>query len=147
VSPPGPCGWSIEIEAYGATVGAILDAALNDVVPEDAARHVLGIGLLAALADGHRRSRWRAWPRGVRVPETPGGVKWGRRLGVEFAEVHALEVRVYIEGPADAVAFLLRVLSASLLNGRVSPTRDWTTGGLRESDLVKLGDHGRTADA
>jgi hypothetical protein len=147
VSPEDPCGWSIEIVAYGATVGAILNPAVADVFSEAAARHVLGIALFAALADGHRRGRWRAFHAGVDVPATPGGVVWCKVEGIDIAKVKLLEVNVVTTGPSEPIAFLLRVLSSALLQGRVSPTREWTTGGIRESDLVNLGDLGRTADA
>lgn len=139
--PPGGIGWSIEVKAYGGTVGLALDPALNHELPEEGASVCIRLLLVAMIVDGADRGWWRRpaeWLNDASPP--PGMVEWyaptvqgtptrvarfGRGIGM-------------VQGPPEVARQLMLSLLNALADGDVKPTREAHTGGYDERNLTPM---------
>lgn len=131
-------GWGLELRAYGACIGVILDGDTSDRMPEEAAVLVLRAMLAAMVVDGARLGMWRRPAEWDGMPDLDVVVTW-ERSPTPGVPLHVARVGTtigFVEGPGDAARLLLLATLNGLTQGTTRPTKGADTGGYDERNLI-----------
>lgn len=135
----GPCGWSIELVAYGASVAAHLDHDLNDL-PVEVARFCLGGVLGEFVVAGAHRGLWDLPREWAGAAPSPPGLTWASFEvdGLSYARVRIFKGTVVFTGKPEVANQLALAIANALRDCTATPTKSWETGGYDHSNLILM---------